>query len=61
MAQLPAVEERLNTLKEARNEVLAAHKIAQELMKNQVTSKFTPFEVNYESSFLRLVVIVLGQ
>ena len=33
MARLPAVEEWLNTLKEARNEVLAAHKLTQELMK----------------------------
>ena len=45
-AQLLAVEEWLNTLKEARNEVLAAHKITQELMKDQVKSRFTPFEVN---------------
>ena len=44
-AQLPAVEERLNSLKEARNEALAAHKISQELMKDRIKSKFTPFEV----------------
>ena len=44
-AGLPAVEERLNTLKEARNKALAAHKIAQELMKDWIKSKFTPFEV----------------
>ena len=45
-AQLPAVEEWLNSLKEARNEALAAHKLTQELMKDRIKSKFTPFEVN---------------
>ena len=45
-ARLPTVEERLNSLKEARNEALAAHKISQELMKDRIKSKFTPFEVN---------------
>ena len=45
-ARLPAVEEQLNSLKEARNEALAAHKISQELMRDQIKSKFTPFEVN---------------
>ena len=45
-AQLPTVEEWLNSLKEARNEALVAHKISQELMKDRIKSKFTPFEVN---------------
>ena len=45
-AWLPAVEEWLNSLKEARNEALAAYKLTQELMKNWIRSKFTPFEVN---------------
>ena len=45
-ARLPAVEEWLKTLKEARDEALAAHRIMQGLMKNQVKSQFTPFEVN---------------
>ena len=33
-SQLPMVEDRLRTLKEARNEALATHKIAQELIKD---------------------------
>ena len=45
-AQLPAVEERLKTLKEGRDKALAAHKLTQELMKNWIKSKFTPFKVN---------------
>ena len=46
LAQRPAVEEQLNSLKEARNEALAAHKLTQELMKNWIKTKFTLFEVN---------------
>ena len=45
-AQLPVVEEWLKILKEARDEAFAVHKLTQELMKNWIKSKFTPFEVN---------------
>ena len=45
-AWLPAVEEQLKSLKEATNEALAVHKLTQELMKNWIKSKFTPFKVN---------------
>ena len=45
MAWLPAVEEQLKSLKEARDEALAAHKLTQELMKNWIKSKFTPFKI----------------
>ena len=45
-AQLPAVEEQLKTLKKARDKALAVHKLTQELMKNQIKSKFTPFKIN---------------
>ena len=43
---LPALEERLRNLDASRKEALAAHKLAQQLMKNQIKSKFTPFKVN---------------
>ena len=45
-AHLPALEERLRNLDTSRKEALAAHKLAQQLMKNRIKSKFTPFEVN---------------
>ena len=45
-AHLPALEEHLRNLDTSRKEALAAHKLAQQLMKNWIKSKFTPFEVN---------------
>ena len=43
---LLALEERLRNLDSSQKEALAAHKLAQQLMKNWIKSKFTPFEVN---------------
>ena len=43
---LPALEEWLRNLDVSWKEAFAAHKLAQQLMKNQIKSKFTPFEVN---------------
>ena len=45
-AHLLALEERLRNLNTSRKEALTAHKLAQQLMKNQIKSKFTPFKVN---------------
>ena len=45
-AHLPALEDHLRNLDTSRKEALAAHKLAQQLMRNQIKSKFTPFEVN---------------
>ena len=45
-AHLPALEECLRNLDTSRKEALAAHKLAQQLMKNRIKSKFTPFKVN---------------
>ena len=44
--RLPALEERLRNLDTSRKEALAAHKLAQQLIKNWIKSKFTPFEIN---------------
>ena len=43
---LPALEDCLKTLDTLQKEALSAHKLAQQLMKNWIKSKFTPFEVN---------------
>ena len=43
---LPALEDRLRNLDTSQKEALAVHKLTQQLMKNQIKSKFTPFEVN---------------
>ena len=43
---LPALEDCLRNLDTSRKEALAAHKLAQQLMRNQIKSKFTPFKVN---------------
>ena len=45
-AHLPALEERLRNLDTSRKEALTVHKLAQQLMKNRIKSRFTPFEVN---------------
>ena len=45
-SHLPAVEECLKTLEQARNKALATHKLTQQLMKNWIKTRFTPFEVN---------------
>ena len=45
-AHLPALEEHLRNLDTSQKEALTVHKLAQQLMKNQIKSKFTPFEVN---------------
>ena len=45
-AHLPALEECLRNLDMSQKEALATHRLAQQLMKNQIKSKFTPFEVN---------------
>ena len=45
-AHLLALEEHLRNLDTSQKEALAAHKLAQQLMRNQIKSKFTPFEVN---------------
>ena len=46
MAHLPALEECLKNLDTSRKEALTVHKPTQQLMKNWIKSKFTPFEVN---------------
>ena len=43
---LPALEECLRNLDTSQKEALAVHKLTQQLMKNQIKSKFTSFEVN---------------
>jgi len=40
----PTAEQRLKTLKEARNEASAAHKLARQRMAEQSTRGFTPFK-----------------
>ena len=45
-AHLPALEDHLRNLDTSRKEALAAHKLAQQLMRNRIKSKFTPFVVN---------------
>ena len=42
---LPNLESRLSNLVTAHDEALAAHKLAQQRMKEQITSKFTPWKV----------------
>ena len=42
---LPNLESRLSNLSAACNDAQAAHKIAQQKMKEQITSKFTPWKV----------------
>ena len=41
---LPALEECLRNLEPSSKEALAAHKLAQQLVKNQIKSKFTPLQ-----------------
>ena len=41
---LPAVETRLHNLQKARNEAVAAHKLARHTMRNRFRSNFTPYE-----------------
>ena len=43
---LPALEDRLRNLDTSWKEALAAHNLAQQLMKNRIKSKFTPFEAS---------------
>ena len=45
-AHLPALEECLRNFDTSQKEALATHKLAQQLMRNQIKSKFTPFKVN---------------
>ena len=45
-AHLLALEDHLRNLDTSQKEALAAHKLAQQLMRNQIKSKFTPFKVN---------------
>ena len=42
---LPSLEDRLTLLEEAQDEALAAHEKAQQSMKEQITTKFTPWKV----------------
>ena len=42
---LPSLENRLSNLSKARDEAQAAHKLAQLWMREQITSKFTPWKV----------------
>ena len=42
---LPSLEDRLSLLEQARDEVLAVHKKAQQLMKEQITTKFVLWKV----------------
>ena len=42
---LPSLEDRLTLLEQARDEALAAHKKAQQSMKERITTKFTPWKV----------------
>jgi hypothetical protein len=41
---VPEAEKRLTTLFHARNEAQAAHELAQQMMMEQITQKFTPFK-----------------
>ena len=45
-AHLLALEEHFRNLDTSRKEALAAYKLTQQLMKNHIKSKFTPFEIN---------------
>ena len=45
-AHLPALEDHFKNLDTSRKEALAAHKLTQQLMRNQIKLKFTPFKVN---------------
>ena len=55
---LPTLENRLNTLDEARKEALAAHKTARWIMREQLTRTFSPWKVGdkvwLEATNLRL-------
>ena len=42
---LPNLESRLSNLSAARDEAQAAHKLAQQRMKERITSKYTPWKV----------------
>ena len=42
---LPSLEEQLSLLGQAQDEALAAHEQTQQLMKERITSKFTPWKV----------------
>ena len=42
---LPSLEHRLTLLEQARDEALAAHEKAQQLMRERITTKFTPWKV----------------
>ena len=42
---IPAIETRLKTLSAARNEALAAHELARQVMATQTRCSFTPFEL----------------
>ena len=42
---IPSLEERLSLLQQARDEALAAHERTQQMMKEQITTKFTPWKV----------------
>ena len=42
---LPSLKERLSLLEQARDEALAAHEWTQQMMKEQITTKFTPWKV----------------
>ena len=42
---LPSLEDRLTLLDQARDEALAAHDKSRQMMKERITSKFTPWKV----------------
>ena len=42
---LPAVEKRLEELTKARDEALAAHELARQLIRNRIRGKTTTFEI----------------
>ena len=41
---VPLVQERITELQKARDEALAAHELARQVMKDRITSKFVPFK-----------------
>ena len=43
---LPSLEDRLTLLEKARDKALAAHEKAKQSMKEQITTKFTPWKVS---------------
>ena len=55
---LPALEKRLSSLEETRQETLAAHELSRRLMSNRITQKFTPWrtgdKVWLEATHLRI-------